>query len=149
MPDPSGAFAQTYDAYLATISPEDRPMVARYVEEVMAGKRDTYEIEHRIVWPDGSVHWIGCTARASRDDTGKLVRLGGTVLDITRRNSAENAVRESEELFRSAMALAPLGLSIARPDRPVPAGRPTRVRSARPGTARRRGPPPARWARCR
>jgi two-component system, cell cycle sensor histidine kinase and response regulator CckA len=113
---PSGAFGQTYDAYLGTISPEDRPMIARYVEEVMTGKRDNYEIEHRIVWPDGSVHWIGCTARATRDDTGKLARLGGTVLDVTRRNSAENAVREIEERFRSAMALSPLGMSIATPD---------------------------------
>jgi two-component system, cell cycle sensor histidine kinase and response regulator CckA len=112
---PAGAFGETYHGYLATLHPDDRSLVASNVEEVMAGTRDGYEIEHRIVWPDGSVRWLGCKARAFRTDAGALVRIAGTVLDVTRRKLAETAVRESDELLRSAMDMSPIGMAIISP----------------------------------
>ncbi len=107
-----GAFGRTYEAYLALISPDNRALVIRYIDEILAGTRDGYELEHRIEWPDGSVHWVGCKAHAYRDDTGKLIRVAGTVIDITRRKQAEAAMRDTDQLYRSAMDLSPLGIVV-------------------------------------
>jgi PAS domain S-box-containing protein len=112
---PTGAFGETYQGYLATLHPDDRSLVGRNVEEVVAGTRDSYEVEHRIVWPDGSVRWLGCKARAFRDDAGALLRIAGTVIDITRQKLAESAVRQSDELLRSAMELSPIGMALMSP----------------------------------
>src|SRR6185503_16615948 len=59
---PPGAFEGTYEAYLALLHPDDLAIVAGHVTEMIEGARDEYEAEHRILWPDGSVHWLGCKA---------------------------------------------------------------------------------------
>jgi PAS domain S-box-containing protein len=107
-----GAFGRTYEAYLALIHADNRALVVRYIEEIVAGTRNGYELEHRITWPDGSVHWLACKAHAYRDEAGTLFRVAGTVVDITRRKQAEAAVRDTDQLYRSAMDLSPLGMVV-------------------------------------
>ena len=64
-------------------------------ERVQAAVRRTFEtgidigIECRIVWPDGSVHWVDVRARALRTATGEVERLVGVSSDITARKTAE------------------------------------------------------------
>ncbi|MGV3620068.1 MAG: PAS domain-containing protein [Archangium sp.] len=109
---PKGTFAGTYQAYLDLIHEEDRPRIMQNVAALLQGTQDEYALEHRIIWPDGSVHWLSCTARCTRDDQGKAVRLGGTVIDVTTRRAAEDALRDSEQVFRSAMHHSPIGMAM-------------------------------------
>jgi len=94
-----GSFAGTYEAYLALIHSEDRDIVARALTRVLEEDVD-YDIEHRTIWPDGSIHWMACKGRVFRDDTAKVVRMLGTVQDITKRKQTEDVLRESQERFR-------------------------------------------------
>jgi PAS domain-containing protein len=45
-----------------------------------------YEV--RIVWPDKSIHWINVYGKIFHDDSRNILRMYGTVVDITRKNSS-------------------------------------------------------------
>ncbi len=96
----SGEFGATYEAFLQCVHPEDRQHVIDSVNACVEEAKD-YVIEHRIVWPDGTVRWVSETGDVIRDENGKAIRMLGVVQDITERKRAEEALRESEEKFRS------------------------------------------------
>ncbi|HKP68843.1 MAG TPA: PAS domain-containing protein [Pyrinomonadaceae bacterium] len=68
----------------------DRVMAARRQAETTAGE---YQIEYRIVLPDGSTRWIFTRGRADAEDVKPRMKRGAAV-DITQRKSAENTVHE-------------------------------------------------------
>ena len=89
----------TYENFLAAIHPDDRQRVIDAVNACV--ERDAlYEIEHRVVWPDGSVHWLLERGGATRSANGEPLRMLGIVQDITERKQAAKSLTESEELFR-------------------------------------------------
>ncbi len=91
-----GGFGGTYEAFLQSVHPEDRQFVVDSVN-ACAERGHEYRIEHRIVWPDGTVHWVSETGDVFRDPTGKAVRMLGVVQDITERKQAEQQVRKLNE----------------------------------------------------
>ena len=56
-----GEFKGTYEAFLKSIHPDDRSFVVKSVNDCLKHKK-RYAIEHRIVWPDGSIRWVLVTA---------------------------------------------------------------------------------------
>ncbi|WP_404789500.1 PAS domain S-box protein [Altericista sp. CCNU0014] len=75
--------------------------------------RDNHEslaIQYRILWPDGSLHWIDVRGRFIYDAAGKPIRAIGVVRDITDRKQAEEALRESQEQFRATFEQAAVGI---------------------------------------
>ena len=83
-----GVAPKDFDSYLAMIHPDDRQNVLTQV----AGSLETHEpynLEFRIVWEDGSVHWIHGAGRAFYDASGLPVRMVGTGQDITERRVVE------------------------------------------------------------
>jgi PAS domain S-box-containing protein len=77
-----GKFERTYEAFLKSVHPEDRQHVTDSVNDCVE-KGILYDIEHRISWPDGTVHWLSEKGDAIRDRNGKAVRMLGVVRDIT------------------------------------------------------------------
>ena len=75
--------------------------------------------ESQVRRRDGRVIWISENARALRDRKGALLGFEGTVVEITRRKEAEEALRKSEERY----ALAALGANDALWDWDVPQDR--------------------------
>ena len=65
------------------------------------------EFESQIYRADGSIVWISEDARAARDARGQLLYYEGTVKDITERKQSEEALRQSEERFRSLISNIP------------------------------------------
>ncbi|RPJ35545.1 MAG: PAS domain S-box protein, partial [Planctomycetaceae bacterium] len=99
-----GQFGGTYEAFLQSLHPDDRDFVVNSVNACMEGGAD-YRIEHRIVWPDGTVRWVSETGDVMRDAGGKAVRMLGVVQDITARKQAEQEIRElNEDLERRVVA---------------------------------------------
>jgi PAS domain S-box-containing protein len=100
---PKGGFARTYEAYFALIHPEDREGVLQAVDAALKNGTAEYESEHRIVWPDGSIHWIGAKGRVYRDHAGRPLRMAGIIMDITARKHNEEALHESQQRFRQVV----------------------------------------------
>jgi len=101
-----GKFPRTVEAFLELVHAEDRPLVARLLEQSL--QDSTVEGEWRVVWPDGTVHWIAGRWRIFKDETGSPVRALGMDFDITTRKQTEAALRESEERFRVALKHSPI-----------------------------------------
>jgi PAS domain S-box-containing protein len=103
-----GEFDGTYDAFLECVHPEDRQRVKDAVNACVEQDVD-YDIEHRIVWPDGSVHWVSEIGDVIRDEQGEPIRMLGVVQDVTARKRAEEALQKSEHLLKEAQHVAHLG----------------------------------------
>jgi len=65
---------------------------------------EPYEHEMRVVWPDGSVHWLNSAGVALRDEQGRAIRMTGVLWDVTQRKLAESAVRDKEAAERANQA---------------------------------------------
>ena len=82
--------------YFDAVHPEDREWVMKRNSEFLAGIGSP-EIEFRVIWPDGSVHWILGSKQMVRDAAGKYLRQIGTNADITSRKRAELELRSQRE----------------------------------------------------
>ncbi len=91
-----GEFGATYEAFLKCIHPDDRQLVTDAVNACVRNGRD-YDIEHRIVWPDGTIRWVFETGDVVRNGDGEAVRMLGIVKDITIRKKAEEALQRYQE----------------------------------------------------
>jgi PAS domain S-box-containing protein len=77
-----GEFGATYEDFLECVHPDDRQYVIDSVDSCVEHGGD-YSIEHRIVWPDGTIRWVSENGNVIRNDDGKAVRMLGIVQDIT------------------------------------------------------------------
>jgi PAS domain S-box-containing protein len=94
-----GAFEGTFDSYVKIIHPEDLSLFTEAIARAVEEGRD-YQIEYRILWPDGSVHWIAGRGKVRRDETGRAVRMVGVGTDVTERKEMGRALASGERLFK-------------------------------------------------
>ncbi|MDH3326230.1 MAG: EAL domain-containing protein [Gammaproteobacteria bacterium] len=74
----------TYDNFLAAIHPGDRQNVINAVAACIEN-RDEYNIEYRVVWPDGTIRYLLERGDVKRDKNGAPTNMLGVVQDITKR----------------------------------------------------------------
>jgi len=100
---PVGPAALRSDARMALVHPDDRDQVAA---SLLAYVADTSGLafEFRVVWPDGSVHWLASRSTPVFDEAGELVRRIGVNWDITEAKVLEQAQREREVALRESQA---------------------------------------------
>ena len=95
-------FGATYEAFLNSVHPEDREFAKASVDEALyEGK--PYNIDHRIVLPDGSERIVHEQAEVFFDETGNAIRMIGTVQDITERKRADEELQHTLEKLRKAL----------------------------------------------
>ena len=87
-------------AYGDLIIPEDRQMVWDSVQSALDVHRP-FELHYRISTVEGKLKWVWERGRGVFDEQGKILFLEGFISDITERKKAEEALRESEEKFRT------------------------------------------------
>jgi PAS domain S-box-containing protein len=80
------------DVVRALRHPDDRERVVAGFRHALEGGNDSYEIEYRIIRPDGNVRWIFGRGRVIRDRDGRPIRYSGVDLDITERKATEAAL---------------------------------------------------------
>jgi len=73
---------------------DDLEYVRNSLELVLSGEKN-YDIDHRVVRPDGKVLWVHAQGQLLRDDAGNPKALLATVVDITSRKEAEAKLRKS------------------------------------------------------
>jgi PAS domain S-box-containing protein len=78
----------TFDEVQELLHPADREMRAAAVAEALRGGR-RYDVEYRVVRPDGEVRFVRSEGDVVRDEAGRLLRVFGTVQDITERTRGE------------------------------------------------------------
>ena len=66
-----------------------------------------FDIIFRIVRPDGEIRWMHSIGTTTKDEKGKVTKLFGTAQDITEVKRAEEALRESEEKYRTLLENLP------------------------------------------
>jgi len=74
------------------IHADDREAVAIRLTEAVE-TRTAYEVEYRVVWPDGSLHWINSRGSATYAPDGTALQMVGVTLDITERKRGEEHLR--------------------------------------------------------
>ena len=82
---------RTPDSWLASVHPDDRARVSQrsHSEQAQGG----YDVEYRIMRPDGEVRWIRDRAFPVRDDRGEVYRIAGVAEDITERRQTRETLR--------------------------------------------------------
>ena len=103
-----GDTARSLDQFVAMVHPEDRAGVIERCERCASTGAD-FEMEFRVVWPDGTVHWLYDRGKTFRDKDGSPAFMTGACVDITVRTTAEEQRRESEERLRLATEAANIG----------------------------------------
>lgn len=96
-----GEFGRTQTAFENLVHPDDRSQVIELVERALKTGQPTRG-EWRVVWPDGSIHWIAGRWQVFMNESGEPSRMIGVNVDITERKLAEEALRESEQRLRLA-----------------------------------------------
>ena len=106
--DPAGP-SPTYNIMLAEcIHPDDAALLNDTFTKAMQN-RSVFELEHRIVRPDGSVRWVYDRAHPYFDEDGSLLRYIGATLDVTDRTQAAEALLQSQKDLERAQQVGQIG----------------------------------------
>ena len=97
-------------------TPESWERLRLAVEEAMR-TGTPYELDLEMVRADGTSTWLIARGETQRDAAGRILRLRGTVHDISERKRAEKEIRESEERFRLVANTAPVMIWMAGQDK--------------------------------
>jgi PAS domain S-box-containing protein len=101
-------------SYLDRIHPDDRERAEEAVQKALNPTgTGRYEIECRLLRPDGNVGWFVVKGQVFFTGEGaarRPARFIGTVMEITERKKTEQALRRAEERFRKLATFAPVGI---------------------------------------
>jgi two-component system cell cycle sensor histidine kinase/response regulator CckA len=96
------------DTFFNAVHPGDRSAMTAEIERSRE-TRTLFQMEYRIVWPDGRIRWMASRGQNNYDASGVAVQMNGVVMDITERRLAEEKLRKSESSLREAQRIANLG----------------------------------------
>jgi len=102
-----GGFPGTQQAWERLVHPDDLPETLRRVRHAI-DSGEPGEAEFRVLWPDGSLHWVAGRWRVFNDEAGRPLQLAGVNIEITARKQSEAALREGEARFRAIADAAPV-----------------------------------------
>jgi PAS domain S-box-containing protein len=91
------------------IHPDDSARMEAARRDHLEGRTDHYEAEYRIRHPDGQWRWIQARGRAFRDGSGKVLRFGGSAIEITARKNAEAEKERLEMQLRQSQKMEAMG----------------------------------------
>ncbi|AUT01084.1 histidine kinase [Nostoc sp. CENA543] len=93
-------------SFLNCIHPEDREFVEQSMMRAI-DEQTLCDVEFRIVWRDGTIHWGNGKGKAFYDQTGQPLRMIGVHQDITNRKQTEASLRESEQRLQAIIDNSP------------------------------------------
>lgn len=100
-------------SFLAAIHPADRDRVTGIIEN---DRQRGFDVEYRVVRPDGSVRWIRDRGFPIRDPSEQVYRMAGIAEDITERKLAVEALQQADDRIRLIIDTIPTMAWRIRPD---------------------------------
>ena len=98
----------TYENFIKRVHPDDKNLVERAISAcIHEGKK--YNIEHRVLWPDGTVCWMHEIGDVERSEDGKPLRMLGLVRDITEKKEIELALQKEKQRLLEAQRIGKFG----------------------------------------
>lgn len=94
----------TREDIVSRIPPDERARIGEAVKAAVE-QGTAYEVEYRIMWPDGSIRWIVSRGRLHRNAEGTPVDIQGVIMDVTERRQIEDLKLQREAEQRRAEAL--------------------------------------------
>ena len=110
VPGTFGDDAQTFDDL---VHPEDLSLLWEATEEAIRKKRPV-RVRFRIIWPDGSIHWIYGLSKFDLSEDGSPVRLRGVSMDVTEMEEIRAALKFERDRLNSILAVTSSAEVIAR-----------------------------------
>ncbi|MBJ7309616.1 EAL domain-containing protein [Rugamonas sp. CCM 8940] len=94
---PAAPLVQPFASFLDLVHADDRDTLLAAMQDGV-DRRSGYGVEYRVLWQDGSVHWLSAQASVFCDYQGEPVGTLGLVGDITRRKADEQRTMRQREL---------------------------------------------------
>jgi len=111
-----GSFDGSMAMYRGLFHPEDRDRAIGTVNDGMA--RDVaWRFDHRVVWPDGSVHWLEGRGEPVHDATGAIIGAAGVAVDIGERRMLLEAEQSSRARLRTLLESSERLAALDHPER--------------------------------
>jgi PAS domain S-box-containing protein len=105
--DPAGALPR-FEEFFHRIHPDDQAAVRERFEKAIRDKAD-FELDYRVVHPEKGIRDIHAIGHAVLDGSGNLSEFVGTVIDVSERKRAEEALRQSQFYLTEGQRVAHMG----------------------------------------
>ncbi|MBD2722037.1 PAS domain-containing sensor histidine kinase [Hymenobacter armeniacus] len=92
----------SFEVLRGAVHPQDLIEMAVGLKRSLAEHRP-FDLEYRIVWPDGTVRYVAALGKVVHDERGHPLRLIGIMHDVTPRREAENALRREKDFTESLL----------------------------------------------
>ncbi|HIK06972.1 MAG TPA: PAS domain S-box protein [Trichormus sp. M33_DOE_039] len=93
-----GTICPSPEDFLHLLHIEDRAAFKKAVKHSIEQNQE-FALEYRVIWPDGSIHWLSSKGQAYYNETGQPLRMVGTTRDISERKQAEQKIYEQAALL--------------------------------------------------
>jgi PAS domain S-box-containing protein len=101
------AVSPTVETILQRVHPDDVPLVQRQIDRASTDGKG-FELEYRLLMPDGSVKYVHLVAQAVRNQSGQL-EFNGTLMDVTAAKRAEADLRKAQADLANVARVTTLG----------------------------------------
>lgn len=98
---PKSARVSSYEEALGNAYPADLAHLKKAISHCLDSGQ-AFDIEYRVVWPDGSLHWLQASGDITPSDSDKPRHMLGILRDITKRKQAEEELRTAKETAEKA-----------------------------------------------
>lgn len=105
----------SFKLWNSILHPEDIEIAGRRIDQAL-GQQTSLNSDYRILLPDGKIRWISAVGEGKYDAKDRPIRMIGICMDITERKQVENALRESERLYRAIGESIDYGVWVCDPE---------------------------------
>jgi PAS domain S-box-containing protein len=98
-----GTFDGRYETFDACLHPDGREGLNQAIAQALEN-HSAYQHEYRVVWADGSIHWLEGRGQAFYNEAGQPIRMTGTIMDIDAHKQAEAALKQAKAELETRVA---------------------------------------------
>lgn len=90
-----------FEDWSSRVHPDDLGFAKKALREALSTGK--YDVDFRIIWPNGSIHWLAARGKVIYDEQNQPVYMTGINMDITKRKQAEEELKKSEETAKAIL----------------------------------------------